>query len=769
MQLKSKRKKKGFTLIELLVVIMLIGIVLGISIPAVVNLQKSQNARKFEYFTTIVGEAADLYVEQYGKSFDETENCFDIPYDSLVEEKLIQESDITCLSTEGQQGIIQATRVPGSNHYTYQYYLTCTDYTTGETLHQSGTAPTGCKGVNGNFIVNIDSALKIVDDVTSDYTFDSWTRGKVKITLSSVNPYFYDIDHYEYSLDGADYIRMTGNQITFEISMNSKVYFRAIDTNGNYSGDTVVKIKIDNNAPSADINISGTKGNDNWYTSNITATCKNETDGDGSGIASCTVNPTTINQETKSATLTLTVKDNVGNSSTSSTTVKIDKTAPNPFSVILTKADGTAYTSGSRSNQDVNIAITAQDNFSGVNRYLYSSDDGSTWQSVPNNWKITSNGSYSFWVKAVDNAGNETTPAKFTIVITKNVQVNYNANGGSVNPTSKIVTYGNTYGTLPTPTRSGYKFEGWYTSASGGSKVTSSTIVENNQTHTLYAHWTKQTYTLTFNANGGSVNPTSRSVAYDEVYGSLPTPTRTGYNFAGWYTSASGGSQVGSSTKMGAGNTTIYAHWTKQYYTLYFDSNGGSSVGSRSIGYGDAYGSLPTPTRQGFSFAGWFTSASGGSQVSSSTKMGAGNTTIYAHWNGLPTQTLNFSYGETQSQWVGGVPNYGEFTYYISATSGDWSNYPIIRANLLCVNTSINVGGGDHRCAVEASYDGGRWTTIMSVESDSRNPSTHRDRLNRTYYNTAKYRYFRTRYYQISYHNSGAYIGMSGTLTASVS
>lgn len=102
-------KKKGFTLIELLVVIMLIGIVLGISIPAVVNLQKSQNAKKFDYFTTVVKEATDLYVEQYGKSFDETENCFDIVYDSLVEENLIQESDITCLFSEGQQGIVQAT------------------------------------------------------------------------------------------------------------------------------------------------------------------------------------------------------------------------------------------------------------------------------------------------------------------------------------------------------------------------------------------------------------------------------------------------------------------------------------------------------------------------------------------------------------------------------------------------------------------------------------------------------------------------------------
>ena len=223
------RGKKGFTLIELLVVIMIIGIILGISIPSVVNLQKSQNAKKFDYFTAIVKEATDLYVQQYGKSFNETENCFDIPYDVLVQERLIQETDITCLSTEGQQGIIQITRIPGTNNFKYEYFLNCTDQTSGEVLHQSGIPSRGCKGVNGNFIVNIDSIQKEVDGVTSDYTLDTWTRGKIIVTLSSVNPYFYDINRYEYSLDGSNYIRMSGNRVSFESSYNGKIYFRAVD------------------------------------------------------------------------------------------------------------------------------------------------------------------------------------------------------------------------------------------------------------------------------------------------------------------------------------------------------------------------------------------------------------------------------------------------------------------------------------------------------------------------------------------------------------
>ena len=82
--------------------------------------------------------------------------------------------------------------------------------------------------------------------------------------------------------------------------------------------------------------------------------------------------------------------------------------------------------------------------------------------------------------------------------------VTFNANGGSVGTASTTVYSGFQYGSLPTPTRSGYTFDGWYTAASGGSKVTSSTIVSTDANHTLYAHWKGMNYTVKFNANGGS-------------------------------------------------------------------------------------------------------------------------------------------------------------------------------------------------------------------------------------------------------------------------
>ena len=222
----------------------------------------------------------------------------------------------------------------------------------------------------------------------------------------------------------------------------------------------------------------------------------------------------------------------------------------------------------------------------------------------------------------------------------------YNANGGNaVSPASKSIQYGSAYGTLPTPTKSStaeytYAFAGWYTAASGGTQVTANTTMGAGNT-TIYAHWTatKRSYTATFNGNGGGTpNPSTITKTYGSELGTLPTCSRTGYTFLGWYTASSGGTKISSTTKI-TGTVTYYAQWSINSYTLTYNANGGNAVSpaSKSIQYGSAYGTLPTPTKSStaeytYAFAGWYTAASGGTQVTANTTMGAGNTTIYAHW-----------------------------------------------------------------------------------------------------------------------------------------
>lgn len=160
----------------------------------------------------------------------------------------------------------------------------------------------------------------------------------------------------------------------------------------------------------------------------------------------------------------------------------------------------------------------------------------------------------------------ETTFTLSTKSYTTSKTVRFDANGGRVSPASKVVTcnssYSNTYGSLPTPTRTGYDFDGWYTQETGGTKVTANTSVGTDPPATLYAHWKGKTYTVTFNANGGTVSTTSDTVTYGKKYYSLPSPTRKGYKFDGWYTKKDGGTKVESDTTVTtAANHTLYAHW----------------------------------------------------------------------------------------------------------------------------------------------------------------------------------------------------------------
>ena len=144
--------------------------------------------------------------------------------------------------------------------------------------------------------------------------------------------------------------------------------------------------------------------------------------------------------------------------------------------------------------------------------------------------------------------------------VPETMTVTFEANGGTVSPASKSVTSGSAYGTLPTPTRTGYTFDGWYTAAMGGSQVTAASVVAVRFDHTLYAHWTGGNITVTFNANGGTVSPSSKTVRLGDCYGSLPFASKTGYYFWGWYTAADGGTEVTPNDRPSAA-ITLYAHW----------------------------------------------------------------------------------------------------------------------------------------------------------------------------------------------------------------
>lgn len=127
----------------------------------------------------------------------------------------------------------------------------------------------------------------------------------------------------------------------------------------------------------------------------------------------------------------------------------------------------------------------------------------------------------------------------------------------------------------------GYTFSRWTGSTTSTSNPLSITV-DGNKSYTANA--TANTYTVTFNGNGGSTpNPATKRVTYNSTYGTLPTISRDGYTFSGWYTASSGGSQVTSGTKVSiTSDQTLYAHWTANTNTSYKVQHWKQKVGART-------------------------------------------------------------------------------------------------------------------------------------------------------------------------------------------
>lgn len=220
-------------------------------------------------------------------------------------------------------------------------------------------------------------------------------------------------------------------------------------------------------------------------------------------------------------------------------------------------------------------------------------------------------------------------------------------NGGRVLEPTATVTYGENYGDLPKPFRTGYYFAGWYTEKTGGVKIDSETIVSvdnfdlSASEHNLYARWIPCRYKVIFNGNGGSISSKFKYVTFGEKYGALPQPKRTGYTFIGWYKEPEGTTKVSEDTEVTrTDDHTLYAKWSAKRVTVRC-VNGTELVKTLNLTYGGTYGgafgNLPVPDAApaGMEFAGWYTSETGGTKVEAETVVETEvNHTIYARWTG---------------------------------------------------------------------------------------------------------------------------------------
>ena len=225
--------------------------------------------------------------------------------------------------------------------------------------------------------------------------------------------------------------------------------------------------------------------------------------------------------------------------------------------------------------------------------------------------------------------------------------VTYNANGGSVTPSSYEVNAGDTV-TLPEPTKDGCRFIGW--SKPTGETYGAGVTYEVNEDITFAAIWEFITYTITYDANGGSTSPNTITASAGATINLNKKPTRPGYSFVNWM-SSSGKTYDAEEKYIVNNNEEFTANWKAIQYTVTYNANeglfeSGSETMSEIVEYDEEITSTE-PTRDGYIFKGWSTSIDG------EVKYGAGaqfkettNTTLYAIWKIPDTYTITFDFSD---------------------------------------------------------------------------------------------------------------------------
>jgi len=222
--------------------------------------------------------------------------------------------------------------------------------------------------------------------------------------------------------------------------------------------------------------------------------------------------------------------------------------------------------------------------------------------------------------------------------------VTFNANGGTgtmANQTASTATAltSNAF------TRTGYTFAGWNTIAGGGgTSYANGASFPFSASTTLYAQWTPNTLTATYDSQGGSAITAGSTTTGGTIASSPGTPTRAGYTFNGWFTASSGGSAITFPYTHGqTANFTLYAQWTLITYTVTFNSNGGTGSMSNQTAAVATNLTSNAFTRSGYTFSGWNTATdgSGTAYANNESFPFSANATIYAQWTVVSTPTIS--------------------------------------------------------------------------------------------------------------------------------
>ena len=640
------KNNKGFTLTELLVVVVILGIITGISIPLIRGLSASLERKKYTNYADSVLSASKLYNDSYSEDlFGHKEyGCAYIKYDDLVERNLLKDIQITDISCNSENTYVRV--IKQKDKYGYANYLSCGKKVNGKADNVTTSIPTviptidetSCSGVEDN------NLLISADEAQIGNVFDK-KRKKTKLTITSGTGINNNVVIYtKWSTNRNDYSDAGFSRTTFKVKGNQEKDL----LNGNLISTTSSELLTPEGESGA------------YY---LIVRVDNLFDLYGSRWK----NP-----------------DKTDNKYVSFGPFSIDNIKP-----VISEFNITS-TNNSYNHLKANVKVTSTDNLTPTNKLkMCISEDNNKCKNANEfvaynaNTQHTFSGSYNgnertLYISVKDLAGNvQKTSKKYRSAI-KNT-ITYNSNGGSSCANKDVYyNYGTTttWGSLCTPTRTGYTFGGWYTNSNGtGTNITNSSKVSGNIT--VYAKWNLNKVNIKINSNGGVLASThgagytvtnnvvknnNSDIIHSINYGgSIGTsglvnynnPSylnlyRTGYTPVSYNTKADG---TGTSFNQddnyaaskfcnasnGSCTVTLYVIWRLNKCTITFDPNGGSFTSNannrvQALNYGSSNGD--------------FWNASGG--FFSATRSGYYIDPATAWVNGNTTYNQNAGYSATQ-------------------------------------------------------------------------------------------------------------------------
>ena len=276
------------------------------------------------------------------------------------------------------------------------------------------------------------------------------------------------------------------------------------------------------------------------------------------------------------------------------------------------------------------------------------------------------------------------------------------------------------------PTKAGFTFANWRTQPNGEGSVVKDTYFntveklldtfKDKTEMTIYAHWIENgKFTVEYMPNGTNVtNKPEDNTTYDQVTTkqiAIPKqePVRAGYNFIGWKVNEDDtlykyGTKHDAYTNISAiqGSVTFYAQWEPVRYTITLQDGDESSEISGTIE--DLPPALPTPTKDGYDFKGWFTAETGGEKIDAITADNiSGLTTLYARWEEIQTDDYELVSADQTNNKVKVIKRTDESAYIIVATYTKNGN--LVKATIKDIS-DVNTTASGEEIEVAGAFDG---------------------------------------------------------------